>query len=121
VRTSSSRKNFWKIITAPVRFIVWVFRSIATTVKRGTQGVSSYFKDEEIDDTPLGESLASTIENPRALLPHINALRKHLLRAALAIVITTAISFLFVRTILNYLATPLAGGIRRRVAPRPRC
>jgi len=106
----------WKIITAPVRFILWVFRSIITTLKRGSQGISSYFKEEEIDDTPLGESLAATIENPRALLPHINALRKHLLRAALAIVITTAISFLFVRNILSYLATPLAGGIHELIA-----
>ncbi|MGE5124097.1 MAG: twin-arginine translocase subunit TatC [Acidobacteriaceae bacterium] len=109
--------NFiWKIITAPVRFIAWIFRSIATTLKRGSQGISSYFKEEEADDTPLGESLATTIENPRALLPHINALRKHLLRAVLAIVITTAISFLFVRNILSYLAAPLAGGIHELIA-----
>jgi len=109
-------RSIWKVITAPVRFIAWIFRSIATTLSRGTQGLSSYFKDEEIDDAPLGETLATTIENPRALLPHLNALRKHLLRSVLAIIITTAISFLFVRNILAYLATPLSGGINELIA-----
>src|SRR4030066_1716991 len=106
----------WKIVTAPFRFIAWVVRSIITTLKRGSQNISSYFKDEELDDTPIGESLATTIENPKALLPHVLALRKHLLRAVLVVVITTAISFLFVREILSYLAEPMAGGINELIA-----
>ena len=106
----------WKIITAPFRFIVWILRSIGTTLTKGAQNVTSFFKEEEIEDAPIGDTLSATIENPRALLPHLNALRKHLLRAVLAIVITTAISFLFVREILSYLAAPLEGGIHELVA-----
>jgi sec-independent protein translocase protein TatC len=106
----------WKIVTAPFRFFVWIVRSIGRTLNKGAQNVSSYFKEEEIEDAPIGDTLAATIENPRALLPHINALRMHLLRAVLAIVITTAISFLFVRDILSYLAAPLSGGIHELVA-----
>jgi sec-independent protein translocase protein TatC len=106
----------WKIISAPVRFIIWTFQSIITTLKHGKQSISSYFTEEEIDDTPIGESLATTIQNPSALLPHIYALRKHLVRSVLAIVITTAVSFLFVREILNFLATPMAGGIKELIA-----
>ncbi len=86
------------------------------TLRRGTRGISSYFKEEDIEDTPIGESLAATIENPRALLPHINALRMHLLRSVLAIIITTALSFLLVHNILNYLARPLTGGISELIA-----
>ena len=109
--------NFiWKVITAPFRFVIWIVRSIVTTLSNSAKNVSSYFKEEEIDDAPIGDTLAATIENPRALLPHINALRKHLLRAVLAIVITTAVSFLFVRDILAYLAAPMTGGIRELVA-----
>lgn len=104
--------TIWKIITAPFRFIAWIVRSIYSALKRGVQNISSYFKEEELEDAPIGETLATTIENPSALLPHINALRKHLLRAVLAIVITTAVSFLFVREILNYLAAPMTGGIQ---------
>ena len=48
--------------------------------------------------------------------PHINALRKHLLRAVFAIIIATAVSFIFVEYILDYLATPMAGGINELVA-----
>lgn len=106
----------WKIITAPFHFVAWILRSIANTLGKGAQGVSAYFTEEENDDAPIGDTLAATIENPRALLPHINALRQHLLRAVLAIVITTGISFLFVRNILAYLAAPMTGGINELVA-----
>jgi sec-independent protein translocase protein TatC len=106
----------WKIITAPFRFIVWVVRSIFSTIKTGSQNVSSYFKEEELDDASISDTLATTIENPSALLPHINALRRHLFRALLAVIITTAISFLFVREILRYLAAPMVGGIKDLVA-----
>jgi sec-independent protein translocase protein TatC len=106
----------WKIITAPFRFAGWIVRSIISTLRSGAQGVSSYFTEEEADDAPLGDTLAATIENPGALLPHLNALRKHLLRAVLAVVITTAISFIFVRSILAYLAAPMTGGITELVA-----
>jgi sec-independent protein translocase protein TatC len=106
----------WKIITLPFRFILWIIRSIGATLSKGAQNMSSFFKEEEIDDAPIGDTLAATIENPRALLPHINALRKHLLRAVLSIIITTAVSFLFVREILSYLAGPLQGGIHELVA-----
>lgn len=109
-------KSIWKIITAPFRFIVWVIRSIFNTLNKGAQGVASYFKEEDLDDVPVGDTLAATIQNPRALLPHINALRQHLFRSVLAIIITTAVSFLFVRNILDYLAAPLAGGIHELVA-----
>jgi sec-independent protein translocase protein TatC len=109
-------KSIWKIITAPYRFIRWIFRGNYTTIKKGSQNIASYFKEEEAEDAPIGETLATTIENPSALLPHINALRKHLLRAALAIIITTAVSFLFVRGILSYLAGPMAGGMNKLVA-----
>jgi len=106
----------WHFITTPVRFTTWVIRRINKTINQGSQSVSSYFKDEEIDDTPIGESLATTIENPKALLPHIYALRKHLLRAVIAIVIATAISFLFVHNILSFLARPIVGGIDELIA-----
>ncbi|OGO63223.1 MAG: twin arginine-targeting protein translocase TatC [Chloroflexi bacterium RBG_19FT_COMBO_47_9] len=109
-------KTLWRIITAPFRFVGWIVRSTVAALRAATRNVASFFNDEEIDDTPIGETLSNTIENPSALLPHINALRKHLLRALLAIIITTAVSFLFVREILSYLAGPMSGGIQDLVA-----
>jgi len=109
-------RSIWQFITFPVRILTWVGRRINSLFKNGSQNISSFFNDEEIDDTPIGESLATTIENPKALLPHINALRKHLLRTVIVIVIATALSFLFVHDILSYLAKPIAGGIDELIA-----
>ena len=109
-------RSIWYFITTPVRFITRIIRRIKTSYKQGSQSIASYFKDEELDDTPIAESLSATIENPKALLPHLNALRKHLFRAVIAIVIATAISFLFVHNILSFLAAPMAGGIDELVA-----
>jgi len=109
-------RSIWNFITYPVRILIRFVRRLSTYISRGSQSINSYFSDEELDDTPITESLSTTIENPKALLPHINALRKHLLRAVFAIVIATALSFLFVENILNYLAAPMAGGIDELVA-----
>src|SRR4030042_624308 len=109
-------RQIWRIITAPVRFIARVGRSIFSGINKASQGILSFFSEEEFDDTPIGDSLATTIENPKALLPHLYALRKHLLRSVLAIVITTAISFIFVHNILVFLAAPMSGGIDELIA-----
>ena len=109
-------RSIWNFVTYPARLVVRFVRRFSTFISRGSQSINSYFSDEELDDTPITESLSTTIENPKALLPHINALRKHLLRAVFAIVIATALSFLFVENILNYLAAPMAGGIDELVA-----
>jgi sec-independent protein translocase protein TatC len=109
-------RSLWKFITAPFRFIAWVINQISTRISTGSKNIQSYFKEEESDDSPIGETLATTIENPAALLPHLNALRKHLLRAVLAVVITTAFSFIFVQPILGFLAAPMEGGIEELVA-----
>lgn len=108
--------SIWHFITTPVQFITRIIQRLLTSFKQGSQSISSYFKEEEIDDSPIAESISATIENPSALLPHINALRKHLLRAVVVIVFTTAISFLFVHSILSYLATPIVGGIDELIA-----
>jgi sec-independent protein translocase protein TatC len=107
----------WKFITAPFRFVKWVINRIISTINASSKNVASYFKDEELEeDASIGETLATTIENPSALLPHLNALRKHLLRALLAVIITTSLSFLFVQQILRLLAAPMAGGINELIA-----
>jgi sec-independent protein translocase protein TatC len=109
-------RTLWKFITAPFRFIVWSVNSIIATLKTGSKNIQAYFNEEEIDDAPIGETLATTIENPSSLLPHLNALRKHLFRAVLAIFITTGLSFLIVHQILSFLAAPMPGGMTELVA-----
>lgn len=109
-------RSLWKFITAPFRFLAWVLNSILKVIKTGANNIQAYFNEEDIDDAPIGETLSTTIENPSTLLPHLNALRKHLFRALLAVIITTGLSFLFVHQILTYLAAPMTGGINELVA-----
>jgi sec-independent protein translocase protein TatC len=111
--------SLWNFITAPVRFIIRVVNRVINFLKNSSKNVAAYFSEEEGDDAPLGETLATTIENPSALLPHINALRKHLFRAVLAIFITSGLAFLFVHQIMTFLAAPMPGGIDKLVAIDP--
>jgi sec-independent protein translocase protein TatC len=67
------------------------------------------FLTEEVEDEPLPDTFAKTMNNPAGLLEHVDALRKHLLRATLFLVVTTAISFAFASQIIDLLAQPIGG------------
>jgi sec-independent protein translocase protein TatC len=99
-------KAFISIITAPFRFFRWIFRSIGGFLSN----VNAFFT-EEVEDTSLPDAFAKTVENPADILPHLDALRKHLTRSVLAIIIATALSFVFFQQILGILARPLPGGM----------
>ncbi len=111
--------SLWKFITAPFRFVMWVLNRILNAIKNFSKNISAYFSEEETDESPIGETLATTIENPSALLPHLIALRKHLFRAVLAIFIASGLAFLFVHQIMTFLAAPMPGGIEKLVAIDP--
>ena len=109
----------WKFVTAPFRFILWVANRVISFIKTALKNVAAYFSEEDDDDAPIGDTLTATIENPSALLPHLNALRKHLFRAVLAIFITSGLAFLFIHQIMTFLAVPMPGGIEKLVAIDP--
>ena len=97
-----------RIILAPFRFLFWLPRGIIGWFSRTTSEISEFFT-EEPEDAPLPDAFAKTIENPMGLLEHINALRKHLMRAVLFLALTTAISFVFAGRLLDLLAQPIGG------------
>lgn len=74
----------------------------------------AYFT-EEVADTPISETISTAVENPSELLVHLGALRQHLLRAALALVITTSLAFALNSYILDFLSQPI-GGLDQMVA-----
>ena len=76
------------------------------------------FLSEEPEDTPLGDSLEKAVTNPQSLLIHLDALRKHLFRAAFALIFMTVVAFAFASQIINLLALPV-GGIEALVAIDP--
>ena len=99
-------RAFWRLITIPFRWIRAIFREFRQ------------FFTEEPEDTPLTESIQKAVENPQSILIHIDALRKHILRAVAALAITTILSFAFASRIIDILAQPV-GGIKGLVAIDP--
>jgi sec-independent protein translocase protein TatC len=100
----------WRIIRIPYRLIRWLILAIVRGVRNAIHEIYDFFTFEE-EDTPLGEAVASAVSNPLGLFEHLNALRRHLMRAAFVMIITTAISFTFVRQTMDFLARPQPGGI----------
>jgi len=103
-------RAFLRIITAPFRFIFWIFRTIFRWIAGIFNNMKVFFS-EEPEDTPLPDAFAKTIENPMGILEHLNALRKHLFRALAFLVITTVVAFTFIQPILEFLSSPLEGGL----------
>jgi sec-independent protein translocase protein TatC len=101
-------KTIWRFITAPFRFIFWIFRAIARWFGNTARSIRE-FMTEEPEDEPLPDTFAKTVENPAGLLEHVDALRKHLLRATIFLIITTSLSFTFASQIIDLLAQPIGG------------
>jgi sec-independent protein translocase protein TatC len=104
-------KAFVNVITAPFRFVRWIFRGIAKFFR----DINNFF-NQDVEDAPLPDAVAKTLESPGDILPHLDALRRHLTRAVLALVIATALAFFFNRQILSLLALPLEGGMDSLIA-----
>ena len=111
-------RALWRIIKLPYRLIRWLVRTIARGIRSTIQDIYEFFTFEE-EDTPLGDAVASAVANPMGLMDHLIALRKHLMRAAFVMVITTAISFTFAKRTLVFLATPAPGGLEAMRAIEP--
>lgn len=96
------------ILLFPFRIIRLIFKGIARWFSSIREGFNAFFT-EEPEDTPLPDAFARTVENPSAILEHLNDLRKHLFRAIAGLAVTTAFSFLFARQIIDLLAKPIGG------------
>ena len=108
-------RSLWRILTAPFRFILRLLRAISGWFSRKANEIRIFFS-EEVEDAPVGDSLNKAFENPTGLFEHLDALRKHLFRAVMALAITTAFSFAFFTPILELLSRPLEGGMDSLVA-----
>jgi sec-independent protein translocase protein TatC len=104
-------RTLWRLITSPFRLVFWIVRTITRWIAGITDQVRDLFTTE-VEDEPLPDTLAKTMENPMGLLEHLNALRKHLTRAVIFLFITTSLSFTFTRRFIDFLAGPI-GGINR--------
>jgi sec-independent protein translocase protein TatC len=96
--------GFWRVITLPFRAIWRLVRLPYQALKR-----AQVFLTEEPEDRPLTDTLATTFQQPTALIEHVNALRKHLLRMVLGLAIGIAVSAAFTSRLIDLLAKPIGG------------
>ena len=97
-------RSLWRIITFPFRILGKVLGFPIKAFKR-----AQIFMTDEPEDQPLTEAFAATIKQPSALLEHVDALRKHLTRMVIAMVIGTGISAAFTTQIIDVLSKPIGG------------
>ena len=93
--------SMWQVIIAPLRLIAAFFRRVL--------GPPWRFFSEEPEDTPLGETVQKAIAHPGDVLTHLAALRGHLMRATLALLIVSALVFNYSSVLLDFLARPIGG------------
>jgi sec-independent protein translocase protein TatC len=97
-------RGLWSVITFPFR-ILW--KGIGFPLKAFKR--AQIFLTEEPEDQPLADAFAATVKQPSALFEHLGALRKHLTRMAIALVIGIAICATFTTDIINFLSRPIGG------------
>lgn len=94
-------KTFWKWITTP-------FRAIGRFISKPARKIGDFFL-EEPDDATMVDSLQLAFEEPASFLEHIGALRNHLLRAFVVLLICAVAAFVFLSQILDFIAQPIGG------------
>jgi sec-independent protein translocase protein TatC len=94
-------RALWLVLSWPFRIVIASFRRI----KRSYQ---SFFL-EEPEDIPIGDTVQKAVENPGDLLVHLAALRGHILRSVLALLLVSAALFSIAPNLLDWLATPIGG------------
>jgi sec-independent protein translocase protein TatC len=102
-----------------VKTLLWriaaSFRRVAIGILETPRRLHQFFT-ETPDDTPLVETMGAVFQNQNgfkeflsSIGEHIAALRLHLLRSLLVVILTTGFSLIFAKQLMGFLALPLAG------------
>jgi sec-independent protein translocase protein TatC len=98
------RESLRKIVRFVLRILTWPFRQIAKPFF-----AIRNFINYEPEDSPLAEVFSTTIEQPGLLIDHLEALRRHILRALVVLIIAVIASMVFTPQILEWLSIPIGG------------
>lgn len=98
-------KDIWKSIWTA---IVKPFRIVGSWIARPFRRIAAFFM-EEPEDSPMTDSLQMAFEEPASFLEHIGALRKHLVRAFLALIVCAVVAFIFLSPLLEFISQPIDG------------
>jgi sec-independent protein translocase protein TatC len=97
-----------KAIQFIVKVITFPFRSLANWVSNVTRTIRSFLL-EEPEDKPVGDSIQQAIEQPEGLVEHINALRRHLFRSVVVLILFSIVAFIFLPDLMDWIAQPIGG------------
>jgi sec-independent protein translocase protein TatC len=109
--------RLWRVITWPLRAVQWVRQWRADRWHNFTLFFTEVPEDVSLTDT-FADAFGSRevlFDTFGALGEHVNALRKHVFRAVVALAITTTLSFIFATKLMAILAVPLGGTDRLQV------
>ena len=90
-------RRLWRLITTPFRWIARPFLKLRD------------FLNYEPEDLPIADVFSRTIEDPSLLIDHLEALRRHLLRSIVVLILAVLASTLFAKQALEWLAGPIGG------------
>ncbi len=100
-------KGFVSIITAPFR---WISKAVMFLINKT---FLSEFLAEDPEETPILDTIQKATEKPKdfleSLLEHLSSLRKHLFRSIFALIIASALAFMYIEEIMAWLAQPIGG------------
>lgn len=100
-------RGLWLVLTFPFRALWWLITLPVRLVSSVRQ-----FLITEPEEHPLGDVFADLASNQQArnlFWDQVEALRGHLLRAVLGVVVGVAISFTFTERVVVFLAHPIGG------------
>lgn len=99
LRIRSFFTRLWFLFLAPFRMIAKPFAAARESLTN------------EPEDIPIGETLSRALQDPSMVIEHLEALRGHILRSLVALVITVGVSTAFATRILDWLSLPVGGRI----------
>ncbi len=96
-----------RVITFPFRAVGWIVVEPGRAARQ-----FKTFMNTEPEEHPLGDVFVDLTQNAQSrelFWEQVEILRKHLLRAVLAIVLGVGLAFAFTQTLINFLAKPVGG------------
>ncbi len=103
-------KALFALLTWPFRLIgrllAWVVRPIKERIR---QGKIYQFFTYVPEDKPVLDAFDTAIHNPESFMDELESVRKHLLRALIALILAVLVSLAFSRDLMHLLAQPIGG------------
>jgi len=100
-------RGLWRVITFPFRAVWWIL----TLPFRSVRGMHRFMTTEP-EEHSLGDVFTDLAQNEQArqlFWDQVEALRGHLLRAVLGLIVGVGIAFFYTQQMVNFLAIPMGG------------